>query len=76
MKASFRNFEELKNYICNSDSSKVLQGANNNSVTIGEDATDVFINTQRKAQEAKQLSIHFESANDIEKCYMWLSKGG
>ncbi|HIE78272.1 MAG TPA: hypothetical protein EYP92_05585 [Candidatus Thioglobus sp.] len=76
MKASFKNFKELKSYIDNDDSSKVLKSTGNNSVSINEDAIDVFINTQRKTQEAKQLSDCAESVNDIEKRYIWLSKGG
>jgi hypothetical protein len=76
MKVSFKNFKELKSYIDNGDSSKVSQGIDNNSVSIAEDVTDVFINTQRKTQEVKQLSIRSENVNDIEKRYIWLSKGG
>jgi mevalonate pyrophosphate decarboxylase len=76
MKASFKNFKELKSYIDNDDSSKVLKSTSNNSVSINEDAIDVFINIQRKTQEAKQLFDCAESVNDIEKRYIWLSKGG
>jgi hypothetical protein len=76
MKASFKNFKELKHYIDNGDSNKVLQSADNHSVSIDEDATDVFINAQRETQEVEKPPVRPDSVNDIERRYMWLSKGG
>jgi hypothetical protein len=76
MKVSFKNFKELKNYIDSNDSSKILEGVDDNSVFIDEDGTDVFINAQRKAQKVKKTSNQSGSANDIESRYIWLSKGG
>jgi len=76
MKESFKNFKELKSYIDNCDSGQVLQSAGNHSVSISEDATDVFINAQRETQEDEKPPIQPDSVNDIERRYMWLSKGG
>ena len=73
---SFKSFKELKSYIDSDDSGKILEGADDNSVPIDEDATDIFINSQRKAQDVKKTSNQSESVNDIESRYTWLSKGG
>ena len=76
MKKSFKNFKELKSFVDNNTSSKAVKSANNNTVSNDEDATDIFISTQRELQETKRLSVRSESVNDIEKRYIWLSKGG
>ncbi len=73
---SFKSFKELKSYVDNGDSSKVSQNEGNHSVSIEEDATDAFINAQRKTQKVEKQSNQSESAHDIERRYIWLSKGG
>jgi|SaaInlStandDraft_3_1057020.scaffolds.fasta_scaffold77526_2 hypothetical protein len=68
MKASCKNFKELKGYIDNDNSSKVLKSTGNNSVSNFEDVVDAFIGAQREAEEAKYSNDKTESDyKDVKK---------
>jgi len=71
----FKTFREVQNYIKKSNSDKALQHLDDGSEFSTEDAVDVYINTQRQAQDAKQPSKPSKDVITIEQRYMWLSKG-
>jgi len=76
MKIILKSFKELKGYIDMEDSDKVLDSENGDLLSIDEDATDAFINAQREVQEDEKPSTRPDSVSDIERRYIWLSKGG
>lgn len=67
-KGYFRNVYEVV--------SEQTKGANDSTVYTTEDDTDEFINSQRQAQASKKSYSDSQDVSDIEKRYMWLSKGG
>ena len=76
MKTILKSFKGLKDYIDAGDFDKALDSDNSNFLSKDEDSTDAFINTQREVQRVKKPSVQPDSVSDIERRYIWLSKGG